>query len=473
MPTLQMIFRISNRQLLSVKDYLTGTAHPTVFEGGWVDPVKMVERAHAIRLDNIPPVAMLKVLTEDEPVNGRDYFESGKTEKLADTLCAIARIWRGGDYTRRMVVSAESSVDVNHRPLTFHWVVLRGDAQRVKILPVNRTGSIAEIVISYHPRRPVTKRSTLESNRVDIGAFVHNGVYYSAPSFVTFFALDDEARTYDADGRLLEIGYGMGETTLAVTDWLAMLDMLDPSASAPGAGFLRKAFSEKQLAHLSTVREEYKKALEAAATSAAPGGPDAVTKAAEGILARRPEGQHSSARDLVLGALNAMMNDPSFYSDNARAIASLSKDCDRDRQAAVWAGRQRLIDYGVLKKASDKAFIVLPILGASGCRQSFKASVLAASQPMATTGPTGTAGGLTAFEKCLVQRFNADVLSLLVYPGAVTCSFKRNYVSPVISSAKSWRDVYHYDPAGKCTGWTRYSPEGVVEFDAAGAARAQ
>ncbi|MCP4978201.1 MAG: hypothetical protein GY931_18790, partial [Maribacter sp.] len=54
----------------------------------------------------------------------------------------------------------------------------------------------------------------MESNRVDIGVFVHNGTWYSAPGFITFFFLDNEARTYDSRGQLLEIYYSASDTSI-------------------------------------------------------------------------------------------------------------------------------------------------------------------------------------------------------------------------------------------------------------------
>src|SRR5262249_25434394 len=56
MPPTQMILRSSNRQLRDPKEYLTGKAHPTVFEGSHVDALKMVQLAHDVRLDSIPPL---------------------------------------------------------------------------------------------------------------------------------------------------------------------------------------------------------------------------------------------------------------------------------------------------------------------------------------------------------------------------------------------------------------------------------
>jgi hypothetical protein len=47
----------------------------------------------------------------------------------------------------------------------------------------------------------------MTSDRVDIGVFVRNKVYYSAPAFVSFYSLPNETRTYDRKGRLTEIRY--------------------------------------------------------------------------------------------------------------------------------------------------------------------------------------------------------------------------------------------------------------------------
>ena len=85
MPTLQMIFRTSNRPVAKPEDYLTGKAHPTAFEGSQVDAEKMVTLAHDIKPEVLPPMVQLKVLEEDVGVVGRDYFDVGPRERLFDT----------------------------------------------------------------------------------------------------------------------------------------------------------------------------------------------------------------------------------------------------------------------------------------------------------------------------------------------------------------------------------------------------
>jgi hypothetical protein len=477
MPTLQMIFRISNKQLADPKEYLTGKAHPTVFDGTMVNDLAMVKLAHEIELRNIPPIAMLKVLEEDTPVNGKDYFEPNRNEKHADTPCVIGRIWRGGAYLRRMVVSAESSGDVNNRPLTFQWVVLRGDPGKITIKPMNKANSVAEITVAYQPRRPIAEGSKMESTRVDIGVFVNNGMYYSPPAFVCFFTLDDEARTYDPAGRLLEIGYGMGEMNLTVADWPALLDLFKPGANSLGAGLLTKPFTDQQRAQFPKAGEEYRSAMvsvaaagEALKKAGADNAPakkalEAATKAADEVLTKKRDGLSSGVRSALEEALRAMMNAPDFYTTNTKTIEASLQGAEKARQPALAAARRRLVCYGLLKDAPQDAFTLLPILESGRGA----ATGMAASQPASAPSTAGSPGGLTSFEKYLLQRFNAEILSNVAYPGVVNSVYKRNYVSPATASPKSWRDVYHYDTAGKCTGWTRYDDAGVTSFSADGA----
>ena len=207
MPTVQMIFRRSNKQVQSDEDYLSGKAHPAVFQGNELDPVRMVRLAHDITAETAPPVALLKVVEEDQPVAGRDYFDIGPRGQLFTTPAAIARVGRSVQRSRRMVVSAEDSKDPNGRDLTFHWVVLQGDTSRIQITPQNEASSVVELTIQHHERFPVSAGSKMETNRVDIGAFVHNGQYYSAPAFISFYWPDNETRVYDDDGRVRSVEY--------------------------------------------------------------------------------------------------------------------------------------------------------------------------------------------------------------------------------------------------------------------------
>ncbi len=96
---------------------------------------------------------------------------------------------------------------------------------------------------------------------MDIGVFVHNGVHWSPPAFVCFYYLDDEARTYDADGRTLEVFYGYGPSTIGhprspllardknydITDWPALLALVVGGASLPREGAVGGASLPREL----------------------------------------------------------------------------------------------------------------------------------------------------------------------------------------------------------------------------------
>jgi hypothetical protein len=213
MPTLQQIFRTSYTAVREPDDYLTGLAHPSVFDGPRIDTLKMIESAHAMTIDTIPPLVRIRVEQQDAAVVGRDYFEVGDREHLFDTPCAIARIGRSVKYRRRMLVSARESFDLNQRPLKIQWVVLRGDESRISLKPLDDAGSRAEIDVAWHPRRKIHPASDMESNRVDIGVFAHNGVRWSAPAFVCWFFLDNEDRDYDDAGRIRSVTYHGGTDT--------------------------------------------------------------------------------------------------------------------------------------------------------------------------------------------------------------------------------------------------------------------
>lgn len=207
MATVQMIFRSSNKMVETPEDYLAGKAHPTVFDGGQIQMEKMVTLAHDMTPESLPPVVQLKVIEEDQAVVGRDYFDIAPRERMFDTPCAIARVVKSSKYERRMVVSAQASKDLDGKPLTYHWVVLRGDAARIRINKLDDAGSQVELIVPYHERRSITEGSKMESNRVDIGVFVHNGQHYSAPGFVCFYYLDNEKRVYDDQHRIQVVDY--------------------------------------------------------------------------------------------------------------------------------------------------------------------------------------------------------------------------------------------------------------------------
>jgi hypothetical protein len=133
------------------------------------------------------------------------------SERLFDTPSAIARVWRGWEGEKEMIVSAAATRDPSGRDLSFDWVLLRGDPELVQITPLDATGTRARITIGWHDRRPVMLRAERLSDRVDIGVFANNGVHDSAPAFVSISFPTHERRDFETgpDGRprLIAVDY--------------------------------------------------------------------------------------------------------------------------------------------------------------------------------------------------------------------------------------------------------------------------
>jgi hypothetical protein len=467
----------------------------------------MVQAAHEIRLETIPPMVQLAATQEDAAANGKDYFEPFPlTEKLGDTPCVIARICRSKRFAHRIVVSAEKSYDLNKRPLTFQWVVLRGDASRITLKPQNPEASVAEIVVPWHERRPVAEGSPIESNRVDIGVFVHNGAYWSAPGFVTFYFLDDEARTYDESGRVLEIGYGAGEMRVSIPQWTALLDLFKPDSTSLGAQLLKKAFKPETLAAILQCREEHAAAYagveaalgrwnEAGAGRAKTG---AALKDAEAKLAQAKADHEKAPTDETKAAMAKAEADleeaRKASKDSDGNIDAAGKALEAAKKAAADVlGKKRDPLRAPAKDAvegvlggmvrnpgfyAENAKVIGELLRDEGRKASFMAARkrfvgfgLFKDAPGTDIALETLRGGsaadpqkLTRFEKTLLEQFNGELLNRLLYPGVVNCSYARNFVDPRLASPKSWRDVYRYDPQGDLLGWARWDGERKAEF---------
>ena len=201
-PVTQMLLR--RNRVESNVDYLSGAAHPS---GMSPIPASIVERkalelaqaANEITVQDIPPLARLRVVRED--------FSAESREQLATNAWGVHRIWRSEVGRREVVLSAEDSVDFNGRPLRFHWSVLRGH-DWARIEPLDPAGRSVRLVLDYPQRYqypPVRPGGeTNWTTRLDIGLFANNGPWYSPPAIFTVYALDAEERAYNrADGRLL------------------------------------------------------------------------------------------------------------------------------------------------------------------------------------------------------------------------------------------------------------------------------
>ena len=198
-PTLQMIAR--RVRVGSDAEYLTTNAHPSAFAGS-SDFVSMMRMANDITPAALPPFAKIRVLS-DNYTGGNPYIydADGSNRRIYDTPVSVARIFKDHDYTKSMLVTAEDSIDLNSRPLTYHWSVLRGDPARVRIIPQNPQASVVRVEIDYQPEPVFGSR---QSSMVAVAAFVHNGAYYSAPAFLTS-VMAGQNRIYDGSQKVQDI----------------------------------------------------------------------------------------------------------------------------------------------------------------------------------------------------------------------------------------------------------------------------
>jgi hypothetical protein len=182
-------------------------ANPVVFDSAKLDVERMVDLAQDMRADAVPPLAGLSVLAVPPPPANTPPTTSQLSEQLFATPAAVAFIFRR--LHRHFVVdlSAEESHDIDGRPLTYHWVVLQGDATAIRIQPLNDTSSRVRLTIPWFEPFPVKPGSTMKTWRVDIALFVNNGIYDSAPAIFSLSRPPHEVRHYTEEGRLARITY--------------------------------------------------------------------------------------------------------------------------------------------------------------------------------------------------------------------------------------------------------------------------
>lgn len=211
-PTVQMILRRNLAPVATREDYLSGIAHPPVFNGKLIRAGRMVEQAANMRPEQVPPMVRLQVVEDDfAQAAGLGRLD----ERILDTPAAIGRLWRGFEWAHEMVVTTEGTSAPGGGALTYEWRVLRGDPERVRIEPQGETGGTARIRIFWQD--PWMEAAALEGgperrvSRVDIGVFASNGDQDSAPSFISVDFPAHQLRRYgagpDGEMRLESIDY--------------------------------------------------------------------------------------------------------------------------------------------------------------------------------------------------------------------------------------------------------------------------
>ncbi|MDQ3032019.1 MAG: hypothetical protein M3Y87_06355 [Myxococcota bacterium] len=160
--------------------YLATAAHPNAMANGDND-IAMIQMARAFAEDRLPPAARVEVIEED--------FAAG--EQRLTTPESVARVWSGADATEHFLrVSAAPSVSPSGRPLTYHWRVLRAAAD-IEIVPEDDDGRTVRIQVTRHAEETLMLNGHPRRTSLGVVAlFVHDGLYFSPPAFVTSFTAD-------------------------------------------------------------------------------------------------------------------------------------------------------------------------------------------------------------------------------------------------------------------------------------------
>lgn len=243
-PILQMILRSTQKNLRQPEDYLTGAAHPAVFDVKDLDADAMVKMAHGLMPETIPPLVALRVLKDERAEAGKDYFDL-RPEGLFDTPFAIARVARGVGRVRRMTLSA--SMAPEKAGVEFLWVVLQGDPAKIEIKALDANASKVDLNVAYHgvyrPAGPDGLPLATRSSRVDIGCFVKVGELYSPPAIISICYLPNETRAYRDDGQVLSVDYSNAERRYAdpvLTMHKGWKDLYEYDQSGRLTGWYRK-----------------------------------------------------------------------------------------------------------------------------------------------------------------------------------------------------------------------------------------
>jgi len=205
-----MLFRASQRTLKNPRDYLTGIAHPPVFQAGNLDTAKLVRMAHALTTNTLPALVLLSVRRETRMIPDLDFFDSVRSEQLFDSPLAVARVFRGAARTRTL----ELATHCKRADARIHWVVLQGDPAKVRFTPCPTNTALMTLTVAYHTPSevPAGNGQRIQSARADIGVIAETQGVFSLPAIISFYFLGNEQRAYADDGRLLSIDYTRPQT---------------------------------------------------------------------------------------------------------------------------------------------------------------------------------------------------------------------------------------------------------------------
>ncbi len=196
MPALTMIHR--RARVATDLEYVSAAAHPAAFMDAASD-VSGITLAQAVRAEEIPPVANVSIEEETVPATWDDAGFAPILEGI------YARAWAppaapaaSPAGTFEAVVDLEGSLDANGRRLVFFASLVRGDPAHARVTRIDRSRFRVDFEWPEDHAEVVAGQSRT-SRRATFAFFAHNGVWLSAPAFVSIFGADPYAPAPDAN----------------------------------------------------------------------------------------------------------------------------------------------------------------------------------------------------------------------------------------------------------------------------------
>jgi hypothetical protein len=441
-PTLNALFRKSNKQVQTDADYFTGKAHPVVFEGAHIDELKLVNAAQLLSELSVPPVALLELLSERTARPNVDFFERPDlTEKLSDSPVNVSRIFRSTAEVYEMKLSARRSRDLQSKPLKFRWVLLQGNPQRVQILPSD-DGLEVTLRVRWQPSFSSPANPALTTHRVDIGLFASSPVADSAPAIISFYMLPNEMRFFDDQGRLKEVCYQAGNPDAGIPRadddlrWWHFMELVTGSVGGAGSEWVGRHVTDAQR---KTVASSMANLRPKRATMLALQGDeqrkvDAAKLEAEiKTMLRTAVTGVEGLRSLASTVVGALAGDAELFLNHSSAWLAA------DSSGALAQKVKRLVDWGVLIPQDGGTY--------------------------STAVPRQAWGEA---EHWYLTQLNLTVLGSALLPKFLQRSPLPAFVDPRLTAIKPWRDVYRYDAEGTPLGWVRHHEGKVLRFTAEG-----
>lgn len=207
-PVMQYLLHASLNVVEKREDYLKPQAHPLILNGARLDTLKLVELAHALETNALPPLVAFRV-TRESGARARpfiDFFDLAGGERLFETPFAVARVFRNMNYSRQYTFEAAPVSADPSRKITYHWILVQGDPEHVRIKTRGEDNRIADVEIDYQGPLFDTPFG-VPSSRVDIALVGDDGRHYSPAAFFSCFFLRNEKRVYSEQKRIISVDY--------------------------------------------------------------------------------------------------------------------------------------------------------------------------------------------------------------------------------------------------------------------------